>query len=63
MNSDTDTKSKRTADGLIRETGKCNDDSNELPNIKSIPESLIYYLADIVTDKKVLSNLSDMEKY
>ena len=63
MNSDTDTKSKRTADELIRETGKRNDDSNELPNIKIIPESLIYYLADIVTDKKVLSNLSDMEKY
>ena len=44
-------------------TGKCNDDSKELLNIKSIPESPIYDLADIVTGKKVLSTLSDVEKY
>ena len=44
-------------------TGTCNDDSKELLNIKSIPESPIYDLADIVTGKKVLSTLSDVEKY
>ena len=48
---------------LSWDTGKCNDDSKELLNIKSIPESPIYDLADIVTGKKVLSTLSDVEKY
>ena len=50
-------------DEQIPDTGKCNNDSKDLPNVNSIPESPICNLADIVMGRRVLSTLSDVEKY
>ena len=50
-------------DEQIPDTGKCSDDSKELHNVNSIPESPICGFADIVMGRKILSTLSDVEKY